>query len=420
MGKRVFITGLGAIGATGHSLDDIWNALLAGEHGIEPVAELDNLPWKMAGLVKDLQPAKMLLDRKLAKVISRQDILGIYAATSAVSQSGLIPYRDALDCPIAFNESTAVFAGSPGNKYVQQYDFLPLLTKSQGDMRVFGAELTETVHPMWLLRILPNNVLAYTGITYGFKGMNHNIANHATGGTQALLEAWQAIVHGQAERAVVVAYDMGPEPQGLFYYDKLGVLSHRHLKPFDTERDGTILAEGAAAIVLESEDSVKARNAHCYAELVGGQSTTEGQGLFSLSQSGEALTSLLQSILEKAQLQPKDIGMITAHANGNPLSEDTEALAIQRTFGDYSIPVTGFKWSLGHTLCASGLMDTVLSCMALQTKTIPGIANLTQPAFACQALNLSAKARPLQTPAALIINRGFASMNAALVIKACD
>lgn len=419
MAKRVFITGLGAIGCTGHSVETIWDALLKGEHGIDSIPELDNLPWKLAGLIKDFQPAKLLPDRKLAKVISKQDVLGIFAATSAVEHSQLIPYRDSLACSAAFNDQTAVFAGSPGNKYMQQYDFLPLLAKSQGDMQAFGKQLFEQVHPMWLLRILPNNVLAYTGITYNFKGVNHNVSNHATGGTQALLEAWQAIVHGQAERAVVIAYDLGPEPQGLFYYDKLGVLSHRHLKPFDTERDGTILAEGAAAIVLESEDSVRARSAQCYAELLSGQSTTEGQGLFSLNKSAEDITALLESVLTKSGLKPEEIGMVTAHANGNPVSEDTEAAAIEEIFGN-SVPVTGFKWSTGHTLCASGLMDTVLSCMALQTKTIPGIANLNQPAQSCQHLNVSASNRPLQKPAALIINRGFASMNAALVIKACD
>ena len=121
---------------------------------------------------------------------------------------------------------------------------------------------------MWLLRILPNNVLAYTGITYGFKGPNHNITNHAVGGTQAILEAYHAIRSGQADRAVVVAYDMGIEPQALFYYEKLGVVSGRHLKPFDDDHDGTLLAEGAAALVLESEDSVNARAATCYGEIL--------------------------------------------------------------------------------------------------------------------------------------------------------
>jgi 3-oxoacyl-[acyl-carrier-protein] synthase-1 len=163
----------------------------------------------------------------------------------------MIVYRDTLPHKNPFNEQTAVFVGSPGNKYLQQYDFLPLLAKTH-NMQQFAQQLFETVHPMWLLRILPNNVLAYTGITYEFKGANHNITNHAVGGTQALLEAYHAIRSGQAERAVVVAYDMAIEPQALFYYEQLGVLSNQHLKPFDEAHDGTILAEGAAALVLES------------------------------------------------------------------------------------------------------------------------------------------------------------------------
>lgn len=418
----VFITGRSALTATGATADSTWNALLEGQSGIDTIKQWDmsHLPYNLGAELKDFQPAKMLPDRKLIKVVSKQDVMGINAAVQAVEQSGMIQYRDSLACAESFNEQTAVYVGSPGNKYFQQYDFLGLLSKSQGDMQAFANQLFEHVHPMWLLRILPNNVLAYTGITYGFKGPNHNVTNHAVSGTQALIEAYHAIKSGSAERAIVVAYDMGMEPQGLYYYDKLGVISQKHIKPFDADRDGTILGEGAAAIVLESEASAKARGATCYGEILGGYSASETAGLFAIETEGEQLSQLLSTTLANAAISAKDIDLIVAHGNGNAKSDDSEALAIQRIFGEKTVPVTAFKWSVGHTLCASGLLDSVLTTYALNEASIPGIANFTKASRAAQGLDLSAETRSLKKQAsALIINRGFASMNACLVIKSC-
>ncbi|KTD31512.1 beta-ketoacyl-[acyl-carrier-protein] synthase family protein [Legionella israelensis] len=421
LNNRVFITGLGALTATGTTADDSWNAVLAGQSGIRNIQQWDLSDWPVhiGGELKEFKPAKMLPDRKLFKVISLQDVMGINAAVQAIHHSGLISYRDALDDAESFNEQTAIYVGSPGNKYYQQYDFLPLLSKSNDDMKVFAQELFTEVHPMWLLRILPNNVLAYTGITYGFKGPNHNITNHAIGGAQAVLEAFHAIQTGQVERAVVVAYDMGVEPQALFYYEKLGVLSTTDLKPFEHAHDGTVLADGAAALILESEKSATARNATCHGEIIGGLSATETAGLFAVEKEGKPLADLMRQTLMQCQLDAKEIGMLVTHGNGNPKSDDTEASAVQAVFPSET-PVTAFKWSTGHTLCASGLLDTVLATYALKQQCIPGIANFKQPANSSKDLAISTSHQSLNRSHALIINRGFGSMNACLVIKACE
>lgn len=421
--NRVFITGLSALTACGETADSTWDAVLAGQSGIGEISQWDLSAWshRLGGELKNFQPAKMLPDRKLMKVISRQDVMGINAAMQAINHSQLLPYRETLAATESFNDQTAVYVGSPGNKYFQQYDFLPLLSKTDGDMQQFATQLFNEVHPMWLLRILPNNVLAYTGISYGFKGPNHNITNHAVSGTQAIIEAYHAIKQGQAQRAVVVAYDMGIEPQALFYYEKLGVVSANHLKPFDKEHDGTLLAEGAAALVLESEASAQARSATCYGEIAGGMSASEASGLFSIEAEGEHLADLVSNTLETCQINSADVGLLVAHGNGNSKSDDSEALAIQRVFGDNHVPVTAFKWAMGHTLCASGILDTVLTTYALRNNCVPGIANFNQAASVCEPLNISAEHRPLQGGKnAVMLNRGFASMNACLVIKACD
>ncbi|CEK09479.1 beta-ketoacyl-[acyl-carrier-protein] synthase family protein [Legionella hackeliae] len=421
--NRVFITGLSALTACGDTADSTWDAILQGQTGIDEIKQWDLSSWshRLGGELKNFQPAKMLPDRKLMKVISRQDVIGINAAMQAVNHSQLVDYRTTLEPEMVdvFNDRTAVYVGSPGNKYFQQEDFLPLLAKTQGDMKAFADQLFNEVHPMWLLRILPNNVLAYTGITYGFKGPNHNVTNHAVGGAQALIEAYHAIAQGQADRAVVVAYDMGIEPQALYYYEKLGVISEHDLKPFNHDHDGTILAEGAAALVLESEASVRARSARCFGEIAGGMSASEANGLFSLEADGEALTALIKRTLDEHHLEAKDIDFVVAHGNGNIKSDDSEAQAIQNVFAN--TPVTAFKWAVGHTICASGVVDAVLTSYALKDKCVPGIANFTKATSAGEHLNINAAHRHLEkAKIAMMINRGFASMNACIVIKACD
>lgn len=420
--NRVFITGLSALTPCGETAEQTWQAILAGQSGIAELTQWDLSSWshRLGGELKHFQPAKMLPDRKLMKVISRQDVLGINAAVQAVQHSGLLNYRDTLDNLDEFNEQTAIYVGSPGNKYFQQEDFLPLLAKTGNDMQAFAEQLFDEVHPMWLLRILPNNVLAYTGISYGFKGPNHNITNHAIGGMQAICEAYQALKHGQAERAVVVAYDV-LEPQALFYYEKIGVISTRHLKPFDIERDGTILADGAAAFILETEASAKARSAACYGEILAGMTASEASGLFSIEAEGKHLANLLSRTLEEESINPTEIGMVVAHGNGNHKSDDSEAQAIQAVFAENKVPVTALKWSYGHTISASGILDAVMTTYAIRDNCVPGIANFVKPAPLCEGLNISAEHRPLgASKTAMIINRGFASMNACLVIKACD
>jgi len=421
--NRVFITGRGVVSASGMNVGEMWASLLNGKTGIDEIKGYDLSTWtyRLGGELKNYQPSSMLPDRKLLKVVSRQDVIGIFAAVQAVEDSQLIEYRDTLSDANQFNQDTAVYVASPGNKYYQQYDFLPLVAKSKHNMHTFAEHLFSEVHPMWLLRILPNNVLAYTGITYGFKGENHNVVNHASGGMQAILEAYHAIRSGRASRAVVVAYDVGIEPQALLYYERLGILSAQHLKPFDHAHDGTVLAEGAAAIVLESEASVLERNRVPYAEVLGGFSETEGGHLFTIDARGKPLESLLARTLAENQLTPADLSFIVAHGNGNPISDKSEAYAINALLMGHSVPVTAYKWSMGHTLCASGIMDTVLAVEGLQKRLIPGVANLSQKVSNCDALDITQETRTYnQGTHALLINRGFAGMNVSLLIKASD
>lgn len=417
MTKRVVVTGWGCLSAVGHTVNETWEAVKTGRTGIEKISAWDTTDWEYAygAAIKNLEP-RAIIDRKLLKLLSHHDIVGLAAAYQAVEQSGLISFRNSLADAAEFNERTGVYVASPGTKFHQQYDYFPLLTQSEGCMQTFGTDLNNVVHPMWLLRTLPNNVLAYTGIQYHFKGANQNIINHSVGGIQAIIEAKNAIDYGTIDRAVVVGYDTMVDPQTQLYYAALGVVSKNCLKPFDEERDGTILAEGSGALMLETLESALARGATIYGEILTGSTSTEAQGIFGIREDGEGLFDVITQTLQSAKLSTNEIGMITAHANGTVLSDAIEANVYSTLFSEHYLPITGFKWSLGHTFVAAGVIETILTLCALQEKRAPGIPTLAQPAKECSHIQISPAVQTLQKNTALIINRGFASVSACLAV----
>lgn len=414
---KVFISGLGAKTALAGDVDQTWQGILEGQTGISAINQWDmaDFPFNKGAEVKNYKARELVKDRKLLKLISRLDVLGLAAADEAIERSGLSHAQQQSTDEATFNERTGVYVGSPGNKFFQQYDFMPLLSQSKQDMTVFADKLFETVHPMWLLKILPNNVLAYTGIQHGFKGANQNVTNHVVGGIQALIEAFYAIKQGIVDRVVVTSYDVGFEPQAQRYYGQLGILSNEQLRPFDANHNGTILGEGAAAVVLESERSLNDRGGVALAEMLAGQTTGDAQGIFSVDDNAQGIMALLQCLSERSQVELAALSMLTAHGNGNIKSDITESLAYHELVKD--VPIASYKWALGHTLCASGLMDVVMTCKSLESKLIAGHANFEQLSPQCAEINISSQTRDLAGEHAFVINRGFGGLNAGVALK---
>jgi 3-oxoacyl-[acyl-carrier-protein] synthase I len=416
---KALITGFSALAATGLDAESIWQALLAQRSGIRPISAWDTTGWdyRLAAEIADYQPRKLIKDRKLLKLLSRQDVIGLAAVEQAIDNSGLLAHRDSQDAQ-SFNDRTGVFVASPGNKFIQQYDFMPLLAAAKQDWSQFGEQLFSTVHPTWLLRILPNNVLAYTGIQYGFMGPNHNFTNHVCGGLQALAEARAQIQQGLIDRAIVVAYESGAEPQGVQHYAALGLLSQTDLKPFASDRDGTILGEGAAVIILESEAAAKARGALVYGEVLAAHSSSEACGVFGIDHSGAGLATHLQALLARAEIDYADVAMVTAHANGNKAADAADVRGLSE-FAQHQTPITGFKWSLGHTLTAAGPLETIMTLLALRAGVVPGIANLSAADAEREAINLCARSESIEKNIGVVYCRGFGSFNASVLIKSC-
>ncbi|MBI4536617.1 MAG: 3-oxoacyl-ACP synthase [candidate division NC10 bacterium] len=419
---RVVVTGLGAICGAGRTTEEIWSALVAGRSAMAPIRQWESAAWPapLAAEVTGVDNRTLVEDRKLHKLIRRSDLFGLYAAGRAVEASGLLAFRDGLDpeAAAAFNDRTGVFAGSGGGTYQNQYEFFPLMTAAQEDLGAFGRQLGDTVNPMWLLRNLPNNVLCHVGIRYGFKGANACITNHCVSGILAVAEGAAALRTGEADRAAAVGHDSPIEPETVFHYHRLGLLTTDALRPFDAGRTGSLLGEGAAALVLEGAEGAAARGAPVLGEFLGSGCTSDAAGLIALRPDGESLAQAITAALADAGLAASDVGLIVAHGNGTRISDASEAAGIRRVFGAAVPPVTAFKWAFGHLLAASGILDVTLALLALRRRVVPGVATLRSLDAAFGDLPVSSAPQTPRSQVGLVLCRGFGGLNVAALLRA--
>jgi 3-oxoacyl-[acyl-carrier-protein] synthase-1 len=420
--QQIVVTGAGALCASGKQPAEIWDAICAGRSAMTPIQQWDTTGWprQIAAEIRDLDPVALLKDRKIQKLIRRSDVLGLYVADQAIAASGATAHRDGLDEAAAaeYNDRTGVYVGSGGGSYDSQYDYFPLLSAADGNLHKFGEQLADTVNPMWLLRTLPNNVLCHVGIRHNLKGPNACITNHSVSGVLALIEAAQALRTGEADRALAVGHDAPIEPQKVLYFHRLGLLARDSIRSFDVSRDGSLFGEGAAALMLETRASADARGTSVLGEVLGSGYTSDAEGLLNIDPEGIALSDAIRMALDEAQLRPGNVGMIVAHANGTAQSDTSEAIAILRVFGSEAPPVTGFKWAFGHLMTASGIIEVVLALSALSARTVPGIPTLRTLDPAAAGLPVSATAAKPRSDVALVLSRGFAGTNVALLMRA--
>jgi len=418
---KIVVTGSGAVCAAGMSPDEILDSVRSGRSSIRPIQQWDTTEWpcRVAGEIADFNPRALVDDRKLHKLIRRTDLLGLYAAGKAIERSGIVAHRSALGDAAAavYSDRTGVYVGSGGGNYENQYDYFPLMTETHDDLHAFGTELAANVNPMWLLRSLPNNVLCHVGIAHSLKGTNACITHHSISGTLALVETLEALRADEADRIVSVGHDVPVEPQNLLYYYRAGLVSTDGLRAFDVSRNGTIFGEGAAACVVESEAAAKARGATVLGEILGSGSASEARGLLAIRDDGDGLARAIALALDDAGIAAADVGMVVAHANGTPNSDASEARALLRVFGTAMPPVTGFKWSFGHLLAASGTLETVLALEALRQGVVPGIPTLAALDPACAGLRVSREPQAPRGNTALVLSRGFGSTNTALLVR---
>jgi 3-oxoacyl-[acyl-carrier-protein] synthase-1 len=420
--EAIVITGTGAVCASGDTPQAIFDAVRSGATAIRPVSGWDTSGWPpfRAAEMPQFNARALVDDRKLHKFIRRTDFFGIYAGDRAVADAGFAAHRDTLapEAVAQFSDRTGVYVGSGGGAFENQYDYFPLMTEAHEDLRTFGAELGNVVNPMWLLRTLPNNVLCHVGIRNNLKGANACITNHSCGGTMAVIEAMEGLRNGEADRAVAIGHDTPIEPQNVLYYNQCGLIGSDAIRPFDARRDGSLFGEGAGALALETASAAESRGATVIGEVLGGGHVAEAAGLLAIREDGDGVERAVRAALADARISVDEVGMIVTHGNGTRLSDSSEAAALTRVFGDRMPPATAFKWAFGHLIAAAGIVETVVALQALRAGVVPGIATLQALDPACSGMRVSAETQAPRSDIALIVCRGFASTDTALLVRA--
>ncbi|PYQ03446.1 MAG: beta-ketoacyl-[acyl-carrier-protein] synthase II [Acidobacteria bacterium] len=431
MTERVAVTGAGVVAPTGIGVEAFGQALRRGRSGTRPITAFacDGLDTRIGAQVDDaaFDPAAFVHPPKLLKLMSRPATFAVAAAAMARSNAALGPEdvdpdrlgvclgaggMGPLDLDLLAGQAMAVLdaasdAGTPAF-----------------DVPSFARAFRARTNPLSMLRGLPNLAAAHVAIQQGARGPNTTVATACTAGTQAIGDALRTIQRGEADVMLAGGADSMINPVGLLGFSMLGTLSCRNdeaetaCRPFDRDRDGFVIGEGAAVIVLERESFARARGATVWAELAGCSATCDAYRITDERPDGSGPATSIRRCLRDAGAEPADVGYINAHGTGTQMNDRIETQAIKRVFGDaVSIPVSSTKSMTGHLLAAAGAVELVACLLALQSDFLPPTINYRTPDPECDLDCVPNAARLARFDAALSNSFGFGGQNACLMIR---
>ncbi len=406
---RVVVTGLGLIGPTGNDVQTSWDNIKNGRSGIGPITLFDttNLETKIAGEVKNFDP-KNHLDPKEARRMERFSQLAIVAAREAV--------RDAnLKITDENSERIAVLIGSAGGAATAVGD----------NTKIYETKGPRRVSPIFLPMMLVDTAGALVAIDLGIRGPNFAIVSACATGTNSIGEAAEYIKRGDADVALCGGTDAPLFSVAIAGFNIMGVLSRRNdepeaaSRPFDLNRDGFVLSEGAGVLVLESEEHALARGAKIYGVLSGYGTSADAVHFAAMDTEAGGIARSMKWALKKANLDIKDIGYINPHGTGTKLNDVTETVAIKQVFGEeaYNIPVSSTKSMTGHMMGASGAAEAIFSILALNEEIIPPTINYTTPDPNCDLDYVPNVARTKRFDHAMSNSIGLGGHNASIIVS---
>ncbi len=409
MENRVVITGMGIISPIGNTIKDFWESNCEGKNGAGHITRFDASPFdcKVAAEVKDFDPAKYISPKEV-KRSAKFCQYAIAAAKDAVADSGLDinkedPYR------------IGVFVGSGiGGLDVIEEQHKVLLQKGPSRMSVFTI-------PMLITNMAPGQV----SIFFGFKGPNLCISTACATGSHAIGEAYNVLRLGEADVMISGGSEGAIVATSIGGFCACRALTSRNddplhaSRPFDKERDGFLMGEGAGILVLETLEHAKKRGAKIYAELVGYGANGDAYHMTAPSPDGDAAVKCMQTAIKGAKLNPSDISYINAHGTSTAMNDKLETAAIERVFGDYAykIPVSSTKSMTGHMLGAAGAVELIACVLAINNNIIPPTINYEFPDPECDLDYVPNTAREAKVNVALSNSLGFGGHNATLVVK---
>ena len=411
-GRRVVLTGLGAVTPLGTDVPSYWQRLVAGESGIGSTTLFDAsaMTSRISGEVPDFDPSGVL-DRKDVRRNDRATQLGLVSTREALEDAGLPVH---LEGELA--EMTGILMGTGlggTNTLIEQI----------AACRIDGPR---AVSPFFIPMAIANMPAGVAGISFGALGPNYSTTSACASSGHAIGESYEIIRRGDADVMLAGGCEAAVADATVAGFARMKALSTRNddptaaSRPFDDGRDGFVLAEGAATLVLEELEHARRRGAPIYAEVCGYGATADGHHITSPSPGGIGAVRAARRALHKAGLEPSDIDLVSAHATGTPEGDPTELVGINTLVGDHAskVSVTATKSAIGHTLGAAGAVAAVAVVKALDDGVVPPTLNLEQPDERAGALDLTPlEARERELEVALVNAFGFGGQNAAIIFQ---
>jgi len=418
----VVITGLGVISPVGIGKDAFWTNMAAGRSGIGPLKSFasENLPCKLAAEIHDFDPLTYVYQKKFLKVMSRDIQLGVSAASLAMRDAGLAAGDvDPERLGVEFGAGHIAF--SPEELAEAAMDFNN--PQKQDGYSRWGEDSLGKIAPLWLLRQLPNMPACHVAIEHDARGPNNTITSADASALLALQEAMRCIKRGQADVMIVGACSSNINPVDIARISLIDSLSRQDdpeqgCRPFDRDRDGTIVGEGAAVFILESYAHAKARGAEIYCDVLAVGAGCDGRGQENGTR-GRGLACAMNNAMRQAGISPRELGHINAHGKSTRRDDWVEARAYHEALGTdtNAVPVTALKSYFGNFDAGSGAVELAGSILALKHGELPATLNYKHPDPLCR-LNVAREPIRLRSSIAMSVNRTAMGQSAAAIIRA--
>lgn len=423
--RRVVITGMGIVSPLGNGLDLNWDKLIAGKSGLSKIEhfDTDEIPSKVAGVVPRIKEGETAtkenglfdvnayIEPKEQRKIDTFIQFAIAASIQAVEDSGWEAKSE------EDQHRTGVMIGS-GIGGLSTIAEGALILQERGPRRL---------SPFFIPSALINLASGHVSIKYGFKGPNHSVVTACATGTHAIGDAARMIMLGDADVMVAGGAEAAVCRLGVAGFAAARALStsyndtpERASRPFDKDRDGFVIAEGAGIVVLEELEHAKKRGAKIYAEVIGYGMSGDAYHITSPAENGDGGFRAMTNALRNAGKNASDVGYINAHGTSTPLGDDIEITAVKRLLGNTAgnTSISSTKSAIGHLLGAAGAVEAIYTAKALQTGILPPTLNLENPSEPCQGIDLiPLKAKEKKVEIALSNSFGFGGTNASLVLK---
>ena len=407
--RRVVITGMGVITSLGEHLDRFWQALCAGQSGVGELTLFDTTEFRVhfGGQVRDWDPAARF-GVKEARHLDRFAQFAMAAAISAVDDSGI----DFSGLPL---ERCGVFIGS-GIGGLSEFESQHTIMMQKGPSRI---------SPFVIPKLMVNAASGQVSIRWGLKGPCSAVATACASAANAIGDAYRLIQAGHADVMVTGGSEAAITHMGLGGFASMRALSTRNddppraSRPFDRDRDGFILAEGAGILIIEAEEVARRRGARIYAELLGYGMSADGWHITSPDEEGRGAVRAMKACLKDARVNPDVVQYINAHGTSTQQGDLAETRAMKQFFGNHAskLQISSTKSQLGHTLGASGGVELVISALAIKNGVLPPTINLDHPGEGCDLDYIPNVAREARVDTVMSNSFGFGGHNASLLIR---